>query len=174
MILGAYWSGRSEPEDAAASRVAQFLAAIARLDPQLSAWLPTGGGGTARERAIPSFDTAVIRRYFSRIRTDTDDRVIEDLGWHVSLWSGGDVSLRATIGLFAPNQSNSVVLTFGPRASRLGVETQTQILRVMIKTFEPDHAVATDNETLDAVAAELPWQAGWITYRRGGELRVTR
>jgi hypothetical protein len=171
MILGAYWSPRRETEEAAASRVATFLREIGRIDTELGTWFPTGKS-PSRARALAQLDAAAIRPYLRRIRTDTDRRAVEDLGWQVSLWNGHDTSLRATLGLFAAGQSNAVTLSFGSRATALSIGKQQEVLGVMIRTFDPDHAVATSSQALDAASARHPWEAGWIRYERGGDLRA--
>jgi hypothetical protein len=62
-------------------------------------------------------------------------------------------------------------MTFGPNSPI--PREQEAILAHMIRALDPDHAVATSHELLDSIGAELPWESGWITYRRGGGLQFS-
>ena len=72
--------------------------------------------------------------------------------------------------LYSPRVLNNVVVIFGSLATTPTQEQQEAILEAMIRLLDPDHAVATSHEVLDRAGVERPWEAGWLTYQRGGDL----
>ena len=157
--------------ESAAGRISSFLIAMDMETAGLHPWYPTADSRrAARESAVPSLSVATIAENLMRNQRDSDGQAINSLGWGITLWDGRDNLFSATLGIYAPGVTNSAILDFGPGRKGPEVAEQEVLLRAMIDAFDPDYAVATSNETLDSVDAELPWQAGWLMYERGYEL----
>ncbi len=173
MFLGAYWGPRRDSAADAAARIAGFLGTLVATAPSLSHWYHTGDV-VRTDGALPlaAIDARGVQAQLDPIRTDSDQREIPELGWHMALWNGADVDLSVSIGIRDNTALNCVVLSFGPDAEELPQNIQSEILSAMIRTFDPDRAIATDNRLLDAVHAEFPWEVGWLTFSRGGRLSV--
>ncbi len=116
-------------------------------------------------------DASAVSAHMTRNRRDSDGSPIPELGWRVALWNGQAVSFSACVGAYAPNQTNSVVISFAPGSTEPRQQEQEEVLQLMIDHFDPDHAVATSNALLDRQGVSLPWEAGWLRYMRGGHLR---
>jgi hypothetical protein len=110
-------------------------------------------------------------RHMSQNHRDSDGAPIPDLGWMLSLWNGRDAGISTHLGCYSPHVGNNVVLEFGAGDEAPTLREQEEILTILIRLFEPEHAVATDHKTLDAVDADLPWEAGWLLYERGDRIR---
>lgn len=154
MFVGAYWSVRDESKEQAATRIGRFLAAIAPADERLRTWFRKGESRSEANTPL-EIGSALV--------------AVPPVGFSLAAWNGGDVSFTVAIGSTNSRAGNSAVVSFGPKADVSCVRWEP-ILTAAIDAFDPDHAVVTSNALLDRVRAQRPWEAGLITYARGGVL----
>ena len=103
-------------------------------------------------------------------RRDVGGDVISELGFSLAVWNGAEASLDITIGAFSPYILNSAVLSFRDAAATRSPIDCRPLMDAAIDAFDPEQAVVTSNELLMRTNAKEPWDAGWLTYSRGGEV----
>ncbi len=176
--LGVYWSARAESAEHCAQHVSRLFQSLAVCDPKLTSWY--NKGWTLEEALSKRLDTqaSALHQRFSR-REDSEETPRDD-GYSLRVWNGepdeGSASLSIRCGESSPWIPNSCVLTppeQGPTAERLlRVPTLAQVLRAMVRAFEPEWGLATSHAHRDLVsdAATPGTFIGWLTYfshRRG-------
>jgi hypothetical protein len=107
-------------------------------------------------------------------RRDVGGDVMSELGFGFEVWSGGNVSLDITIGAFNQFVLNSAVLSFRDPSETRSLGEMRSFMAAAIDAFDPEHAVVTSTELLTRRKAQKPWQVGWLTYDRGGEVMEHR
>lgn len=170
MFVGAYWSNRKESKKSAAQRIVAFLAAAEACSDDLVAWYCKGQSPAEALRSPLLRESTSIARMLVQNRRDTDHETISDLGYRFVAWNGAEVSFSATIGCWNRNVRNAVVLNLGIAEHPDNV--YQKLLEAMTRVFDPDHAVVTSNDHLRAAGATLPWEAGLLTYERGGAVQI--
>ena len=170
ILVGAYWAERSESKEQAAERIVRFLRLLNSRGSQFQQWF-SKGGSKASARAALSPDVVAVTSVMEANRRDTDGGEIAELGFNLAIWNGASVSFEATIGSFSPHVSNSALLTVANGAPSLGSLEWKSIIEAAIQAFDPQHAVVTSHEHLSNPSVVHPWEIGWFTYERGGELR---
>lgn len=170
MFIGAYWPGRRSSKAEAASRIAAFMADLGLIDSRLATWYRKGEAPNARSVRL---DQRGVSAQLTQNTRDSDGQAIPELGWQMSAWNGHEVAFSALVGSHIAQLVNSVVLNFGPRGEGPPLPVQEAILELMVRHFDPEHAVATSNELLDRHSAERPWEAAWLRYARGGAIQST-
>jgi hypothetical protein len=167
MFAAAYWSNRPETREASAQRLAEFFKSLATVSDDFGAWYLKGRRKSTSQKVSLPTDAVGIASQLTVNRKDVGRAQIPDLGFSIDLWNGGNASLAATVGANSRYVPNSVVLSPGQSLSNA---TWRAIVMVLAQSFDPDHAVVTDNERLSRAGAARPWDVAWLTYRRGEEV----
>ena len=178
-FVGAYWSSRKESIEQCADRLRKFFVALTASDPFLATWLEKG---RSRKQALEK--TADIREQSyllglldrGRNRRDVGGTVIEELGFRVGLWNGGNgekaAGLSITCGLYwtSPNPnaslSNCVTLDLPEDLGELKqAERMSGVLAAVAQAWEPDWASVMSREAMNARAfdAKIPF-VDWMVY----------
>jgi hypothetical protein len=177
--LGAYWGSRKESSLECAERTLALLQGLSFCDEAFQRWFQRGRSRhDALARPI-ELDRQVLQQLFERGVNRRDERsVIEDLGFRIGLWNGGAddeaVGLSALCGCFAstgmPRIPNSCTLDLpskGRVAERvLRADVLLDVIRSVVRAFEPDYAVVTSDAFRDLVGIPEPGRPllGWITF----------
>ncbi len=182
--LGAYWQPRQEPLNNCTGRIHDFLTCIRDCDPSFSRWYPLGHSRAHTLGREISITTGSIRSLVLKgAHHDGDGNIVEELGYHVSMWNGAAsdeeaANLSITCGSAAPSLKNACVLslpTGGEVANRvLGLSVLQMLVRCTVLTFDPDWCVVMSRSYRDSQATWSPNEprAGWLLYisNRLGEL----
>ena len=180
--LLALWGARRESAEQCARRAARFLQCLGECDELFATWFDTGRShkDALRRQVMPEVDPGRLTRLMSqgRNRRDADGSVIEELGFTVGLWTGGNSSDAASLilscGGFAPTpadtNSNACHLRLpdeGRNVDRvLRVEVLESVMHCVVAALEPAWAVF-DCDTLRDLVPRSPrdrqW-VGWLTY----------
>ncbi|BBZ06858.1 hypothetical protein MDOR_10270 [Mycolicibacterium doricum] len=157
--VGGYWGPRPEGIESCARRLSGFLKALADIDALLTEWRNKGKTKRQAESAsvvTTNYDDLVERLLAGVNRRDDNQQVIGELGSTVSWWNAAPSRAAATLsigcGAEAPNISNWVVLNLpDSREHKTLYEPATakQLVKTIIKHFEPDWAVFTNNGLVD-------------------------
>ncbi len=178
VVLGAYWWDRKESVEQCAERVVGCLRDFGQCDPALSRWFRGGRSRKeALEREVQITSDAVKELLLrGRNRKDIGGEVIEDLGFSLRLWNGGedcqDVGFSVTCGGYAanPNIWNSCVVELpseGPPSERmLKVDPLLCLMRAVVTAFDPDWATVMPDSLRQI--ANFGWAnkpaVGWLFY----------
>lgn len=176
---GAYWLCRREPPEDCAQRAESFFLLLEKCDPIFSSWFETGW--TPEEALAQRFETtaaAVLKSFLQEEQTKEEG--YPDEGFRLGIWNGETNDAMSGISLLCGDGSDRVpnccVVNLpheGIPAERvLQVPVLTQLLRAMIRAWEPEFAIATSREHRDIVSdpADDGFFPGWLTYfshRRG-------
>ncbi len=176
-VLGAYWWDRKESVEQCARRVVCCLRDIGQCDPALSRWFR---GGCSRKEALErqvqiTHETVRELLLRGRNRPDIGGEVMEELGFSMRLWNGGedcqDVGFSVTCGGYAanPNIWNSCVVELpseGPPFERiLKVGPLLCLMRAIVTAFDPDWAtVMPDSLRQIAQFGSNKPAVGWLFY----------
>lgn len=165
MIVGAYWMARAESRDQAATRLSSFLGslAVAVDEPVLGQWFLKGPTKTAARTRL-AIDPASVSDALVVNRRDLDGRIMQALGYRLSVWNGGEVSFDSTIGSANPYVNNAAVLSFAGDALALSLEQWRALLEAAVSAFEPEHGVVATHKHLLSSNEPHPWALGWFTY----------
>lgn len=155
--LCAYWGPRRESIDECADRLLAFMRDLTRCDEAFSQWYERGWSrkdALKRKVDVHDRDRLVGLLEKGRNRGDFDKSVIEDLGFHIGMWNGGDsdkeVGFSITCGLYSEIVgvgSNNVVLLFPKDPGALvDPERASHALAVVVKHWAPDWGVILSNE----------------------------
>lgn len=159
---GAYWGPRKETPEECARRAEAFLAAIAKIDPAFSRWFELGRSRKdALKRPIEPSGEALEER----VRRGRD-RQFEDIGYSVWARNGepdayDSCGFNFKCGGHCEGLVNRCVVNLparGPNAERvLRVPVLAELVRSMVRAWEPESALATSTMHRDAVTPA--WQA---------------
>jgi hypothetical protein len=151
LYIGAYWQARKETINGCADRLGRFLSALSACGPVFSAWYKRGRSRRQAKQVEIDFknkDCLLDLLEQGRNRTNVGKQVIEDLGFHVGMWNGGEpqkeVGLSVTCGLYstAPGLGGNCVMIDLPE--ELGDLRQSQrmanVLVAVATSWEPDWA----------------------------------
>jgi hypothetical protein len=153
-MLGAYWGARKESADRCAERLRAFFADLAVCDPALATWYERGSSRKqASEKRAKVGDLGYLMRLLDRGRSrrDVGGTLIEELGFGIGLWNGGEegkvAGLSINCGLYwksaNPNVylGNCVTLDFPEELGELvRTEHMARVLAVVARAWEPDWA----------------------------------
>jgi Immunity protein 52 len=178
-MVGAYWGSRRESVEQCADRLQRFLASLADCDPRLATWHEKGRSQKeALEKRINVADREHLLDLLSRGRNrrDVGRSVIEELGFNVALWNGGDEqnesALSVTCGLHAttPNAnaglSNAVVLSMPRDLGDLGrADSMARVLAAVAQAWEPQWAGVMSRDAMSTrnFNAREPF-VDWMIY----------
>ncbi len=161
-FLGAYWPARKESIDQCAGRLLGFFGDLVTCDSALSTWYELG---RSREQALEKPADVQNQDYLLKLldrgrnRRNVERKVIEELGFHISLWNGAgegkDTGLAVTCGLYwvSPTQnaslSNCVTVDLPEQLGDLGrAEQMKHLLTTVVRAWEPEWAGVMSREAM--------------------------
>ena len=176
-MLGAYWGPRQETVTDCAGRLSRFMRDLRDCDPALATWFALGRSRQqALQTRVNAEDYEVARELLERGRNrrDTDNGVIEDLGFRVSLWNGGEddkeAGLSIKCGLFTrPSRGylgHSVVLNLPTNLGELSrAELMSRVVAAAARAWEPDWAGVMSRQAMDTrpFSGRMPF-LDWLLY----------
>jgi hypothetical protein len=169
-FAGAYWAERKETRQEIAGRISTFLSRVGSTDATFERWFRKSHAGPTATMQIRN-DPLEIERILKPNRRDADKSAVSELGVAFTAWNGRGVSLSATIGAFSPFVRNSVVVSFDEVPNEWSSSTWRGVVHALIGSFDPDRVVVTNSEILARAKASFPWEAGWLQYERGSDVR---
>ncbi len=174
--VGAYWGQRKETIDACADRLHSFLAALSALHSGFGLWYKLGKSRRHAKRIEIEFNNRSCLLELlegGRNRKDLDKEVVEDLGFHIALWNGGEshtqAGLSVTCGLYsaAPGLGgNRVVIDLPEELGELQqCERMTNLLAATAISWDPDWAGVISRKCRDTrtFVAGIPF-VDWMLY----------
>ena len=181
--LAVYWGARKESAGECAQRARRVLVSLVECDPIFAHWFEQGASqNSALHNEIALTETSLEALFLKGAnRGDFSNRPIENLGFRVALWTGGEdggsAKLTIKCGCYAraPLVNSCVIgLPFsGAAAARLlQTERLATIMKSSVLAWDPDWGVVMTRayqSTLPAPATLAP-QVGWMLYlsdRRG-------
>lgn len=181
--VGAYWGQRRESVEECAARAVALLTRLASCDELFARWFTLG---RSRREALehevrPSQETLRELLLAGQSRRDIDRSVIDELGFGLSLWTGGKDGESANMSLSCGGYSTSVVNSCvvdlpdqGVVAERvLRVEVLARVVDAVARSLEPDWATVTSHEYRDSFAKAISRSpatplVGWLLYLAAG------
>ncbi|CAM3417769.1 hypothetical protein BOSP111201_03980 [Bordetella sputigena] len=165
-IAAAYWGPRKESAAACAARANRLVSSLSKISPYLAGW--RAKGRTRRQAlAAQPLDCSLeaLSALFSagRNHRDIDGVVMEELGFSIGVWNGGDhegaSSLSMRCGLFStvPGLSNSVVISLPSILEPCIAEFCKDLVSVLVDAWEPDWAVVTSTTAIAARSEHGPF-----------------
>ena len=176
-MLGAYWGPRQASVGDCADRLSRFMHDLRDCDPALSTWFTKGRSrqeAVRARRAAPHRPAARSLLEQGQSRRYTDGGVIEETGFHIGLWSGGEegkeAGLSVTCGLFArPVRGylgNCVVLNLPRDLGELcHGEHMERIVAATARAWEPEWAGVMSEHAMDTrpFSGRTPF-LDWLLY----------
>jgi hypothetical protein len=175
---GAYWKARQESAENCARRAQAFLQAIARDSSLFAHWFKPPR--SRKHSSVPlSLEVPSLQERFSQGRTRNDEGgIIEDLGFRTVMdsapWPGTPPGESSTLwikcGCHAERLPNSCVLNLPsagePRDQVLRAPMLANILRAMVRAWEPERCIATSSahRELATERAIVGTFVGWLMY----------
>jgi hypothetical protein len=156
-VVGVYWGARAESRNTSATRLAEFLRAVASIDTELFQWFKKVSRAKAPLVAL-AVDASSIGPMLKSNRRDIGGEVMHELGFSFSAWNGRKngltVEFAMTCGAYSPVICNVAVVTFNSDGA-LSIDLVQNVLRAAIAAFDPDDGVvrsgssgAVESETL--------------------------
>jgi hypothetical protein len=147
--VGVYWNARKETAPACADRLVRFLSTLSVCDAVFASWYKLGKSHRQAKQVEIDFknkDCLLDLLDRGRHRKDIGNEVMEDLGFSVGIWNGGETSkmvgLRITCGLYstAPGLGgNCVVIDLPEELGDLRQsERMANTLIAVARCWEPD------------------------------------
>lgn len=174
--VAGYWTARKENLDLCGNRLQQFLNALSKCDRTFANWYEKRlSRRNAKQSPIDWADLDSILQLLEkgRHRRDSDNGIVEDLGFCVSLWNGEKsprmVGLTITSGLYATIPGlggNSVLLNLPEELGGLEQSYRMQsVLTAFAKCWEPDWAGVFSLDAIDSRAfnTAIPF-VDWMLY----------
>jgi len=181
--VGAYWGPRKETALECARRAELFFHMLARCDPTFVQWY-RGGRGAPRE--LPGHPVRPEATEWERLflrgmnRTDTDRKVIEDLGFREYVWNAkrGRTRVELHCGEYSPFGAGNTCLIYPPeegpgRERILATPVLAEVLTSVATAWDPDFAMVGSIDMVRLVQKrKREVRVGWLTYlsRRLGSL----
>ncbi|QRN93742.1 immunity 52 family protein [Archangium violaceum] len=173
--VGAYWGPRKETALECARRAELFFHMLARSDPSFAQWYRAGRGfprelpGHPVHPEVKELEKLLLR---SKLRTDVDKEVIEDMGFRQMVWNAKKEATE--INLYCGKHSpwggpNSCLLKptreGAIRERLLRTPVLAEVLTSMATAWDPDFAMASSDEMVSLVQ-KRKWEVrvGWLTY----------
>jgi hypothetical protein len=168
--VGAYWGPRSASVDECAQQLGRLVTGLPALDASLANWrdLAKSKREAANQPTVSAEPADLIRRL------DAGRQPAEGLGYSLQWWNGApEDRAAANVSIACGNTSsrvpNAVVLRLPDSEAAPGLYTADDaesVLRQLISIFDPDWAVWTSNELVDA-QTEPPQQLDGGGYKLG-------
>ena len=145
-FMGAYWEARQESIDQCADRLLRFFSELTTFDPAVATWYEQARSrkqALARQVAFGNRDYLLDLLNRGRHRRDSDKSVMEDLGFTISFWNGGNKGEEGTMnihcGSYCEEVGNSVVLNLPDELGDLRrPERMAAVLASVVKAWKPD------------------------------------
>ncbi|MEI7298199.1 Imm52 family immunity protein [Paraburkholderia tropica] len=166
-FAAAYWGPRRETVENCAARTVAFLTALGQISVLFKGWRLQGRSKAEalRKQTIDeqSIDTLVSLLSKGRNKKDIGGGVIDELGFRVSMWNGGDdrtaSSLMIGCGMYSTVErlSNAVVLQL---PQQFDVESQDKLHKMMSAfalAWEPDWAIVSSQSARNRHVEQLPF-----------------
>lgn len=158
LFLGAYWSARQESIEGCADRLYRMFSELSSCDQTVATWYELARSrkqALARQVAFGNRDYLLDLLNRGRHRRDSDRTVIEELGFGIGLWNGGDEEKAANIsvhcGSYCEQVGNSVVLDLPEDLGDLGrPERMAAVLASVVRAWEPDSGGVMSNAAMKA------------------------
>lgn len=175
--IGAYWGIRKESSEVCAQRLVNLLECLAHCDPCFTRWFKKG---QSRKDAL-QHEVEIDERYIQALLldgknlTDFGNEIIENLGFRIGLWTGGNdeetASLHMTCGCYSSTVAiNSCVinLPYGGQAAErlLHKDIMMDIMNCIVTALEPEWGIVNSNAYVSSSSgqpANVP-RIGWIVY----------
>ncbi len=167
--LGAYWGAREEDSARCAARAAMFLGSLREVDDVFASWYPKARSRSSPMRPISIQAEELIKLFAAGVnRRDSDAAPIRELGFSMSMWTGGRddqaAGFRVTCGAYNPYVSNACVLEL-PANRRPLVSDMIRMVEAAVEAWDPDFVnVNTDEHRRISGAVEGESAIGWVTY----------
>lgn len=174
--LSGLWRPRRESIDVCAQRLHRFFMQLCESSPRFEHWFRGANSKKkAMERPVDVHDLAVMTELLlkGRNRTDAGKKVIEELGFRVSVWNGAreyEDEAGASIGcgayckVAALAYPNSVSVRF-PKDLREFADWRQmyKIMKFTAKVWEPDFLTVFSRDAADARESTYPF-VDWMLY----------
>ncbi|MGO4339998.1 Imm52 family immunity protein [Labrys sp. KB_33_2] len=174
-MLAGYWPARKESLDECTMRTAEFISKIVKVRSQFSCWYKLGRTRKqALEQPVDIGNIKIIRNLLAagRNRRDIDQEVIDELGYSLSVWNGGDrdeneSNLSITCGVYSNFNRNSVLLKFqADLHAEEGDKEGLMLLTALAESWEPEWAGLMSRPAMrdrDFGASSSPF-VDWMVY----------
>jgi len=173
-FMGGYWGPRKESIEQCADRLHRFFADLAVCDPILTTWYELG---RSRKQALQKPAEVRDRNYLldhlnrERNRYDVKPRaVIEELGFNVFLWNGGDderdAGLHIKCGLYELDMWNDVTINLPRDLGGLKQsDRMANVVAAVVRAWEPAWAGVMSDEATDVrdYDPKFPF-VDWMVY----------
>lgn len=176
VFVGAYWSARESSREEAAAKIGELLRRISSCKTFSSWFLRAKNAEETHMRVDASSEWIALR--LDQNTNDVTNQPIHELGFSFVIYNSAEdqwqaaASLRIRIGSTSPHVPNVAVVSFGAKSAEAISRAELEmLLRASIDVFDPDHAVITSHERLERAGAKEPWEAGLVTYDRGGPIK---
>jgi hypothetical protein len=173
LYIGVYWGPRRESIDQCADRFLDCLDRLSRFSDVYASWYEQGKSRRdALERPIKPDDKTHVLRLLERgrHRRDTDNSIIEQLGFTKVIWNGGTderaVTLTLGCGGYSRKVPNTCLLDLPNELRELdSKERLSEILRALVEAWEPDWGGVISHKSLDARGVKVgSMYIDWIFY----------
>ena len=183
MFVGAYWGPREEDIEGCAARVMDFFRRLSSISPFWARWYNirrTRRNASKSSMNLASKKVIIELLDQGRNRGDTDNSIIEDLGFRVGLWNGEkkdrDASVNVHCGAYHPHSGNSVLI-YLPRGvpELIAPEPCAALLEAVVRSFEPEWGVVSSGATRSALQKKVgvPF-VDWIFYHNQCDLDASK
>lgn len=165
-LAAAYWGPRNESVHQCASRASEFLRSLSDVSTCLSEWRSLGRSRSRAVNAEPlelSSDRLATLFAAGQNRRDTDNAIIDELGFHIGLWNGQNdetvASLSLRCGLYSPvaGLSNAVVITLPPAFDTTNATQLKALVSALVNSWDPDWAIVASQTSISAHRGRGPF-----------------
>lgn len=176
-FLGAYWGARNGEVEELARSLGALLNDIALFLDWDGTWFKKGKSKAEALSHPVLNDLHSLEALLGKGKRRNDDGdKLPELGYNFSIWNGREapapvLSLSGSLGMTSAALTNCILLTVHGRSIEEVFPDTAKTLQVvdaLVKHFDPEWVVLTDNVLLDAIeiaggkTKPLP---GWIMYR---------
>ena len=171
--FGAYWGQRQETIEACTDRAHRFLSCLAECHPTFREWRVGWRAVSRRQKLSIPYDREALTQLLlaGRSRSDSDNQVIEDLGFRLGLWTpdtqGDGTALSLHCGSYSPAVGNSCVLNLFSHIEAYSTPALIAIATCLVVEWKPEKAFVISREYRERILDQYGENAalvGWITY----------
>ncbi len=178
---GAYWGQRQETIEACTDRAHRFLSCLAECHPTFREWRVNWRPVSKGQKLSMPFDRETLTQLLlkGRSRYDSDNQVIEDLGFALGVWTpvaqGSGIALSLHCGCYSPVVGNNCVLDLNSPIETYTTSALLAVVECLVVTWDPEEAFIISREYRDRILDQYGEDAalvGWITYIRAESDRL--